>query len=62
MTLRLDEDVIHVRRARSADEDRPWSRAPKRRLAREDNGAPAARPDTGPLPAFDEAGEGAPFR
>ena len=62
MTLRLDDDVIHVRRARGVDEDRPWSRAPRRIIARDANGAPAARPGQGPLPEFDEAGEGAPFR
>ncbi len=62
LTLRLEETLIHTRRARGADEDRPWSRPPKRVIPREANGAPAARPDRGPIPEFDEAGEGAPFR
>ena len=62
MTLRLDDENVHPRRARGPAEDRPWSRAPKRVLARDANGAPAPRPGQGPLPEFDEAGEGAPFR
>jgi competence protein ComEC len=43
VTLRFKGDDIFIRSQRSAQEDRPWSPAPKRLLARNANGAPQGR-------------------
>jgi competence protein ComEC len=43
VTLRVTKDQIALRSHRSVQEDRPWSPAPRRMVARNANGAPIGR-------------------